>query len=175
MQNSRKSKRVQEYYDKLSTGYIPLYSSEQAVKHAEAIQHLGEGSHPTILDIGCGDGTLMTKLVDFSRYQIGLDFSTGMLERAKSRLKSTADLVQAEAEHLPFKDGFADCSISVSVAENNNVAKIVAEALRVTTKSGMIIISVLHPGEAVSPELPKSGLVTRSQWSRKETVLVISR
>ncbi|HZD12818.1 MAG TPA: class I SAM-dependent methyltransferase, partial [Candidatus Binatus sp.] len=75
MQNSRKSKKVQEYYDKLSTSYVPLYSSEQAVKHAEAIQYLSGGSHPTVLDIGCGDGTLMTKLVDFSRYQIGLDFS----------------------------------------------------------------------------------------------------
>lgn len=60
-----------------------------------------------VLDAGCGDGR-------FVRYaDVGVDFSRGMLRRAKIKTKF---LVRASVLHLPFKDGCFDVAFMVDVS-----------------------------------------------------------
>jgi SAM-dependent methyltransferase len=53
----------------------------------------------TIAELGCGNG----RLLDYA--DIGVDFSSGMLKRAKRKGKT---LVRASILYLPFKDGSFD-------------------------------------------------------------------
>jgi len=64
--------------------------------------------HGKILDIGCGDGRFLAYA------DVGVDFSQGMLKRAKQKNPSKS-LVLASATHLPFRDGVFDLSFMVTV------------------------------------------------------------
>ncbi len=70
----------------------------------------------TILEIGIGSGKNVPYYRDWN--VIGVDISRKMLEKAKSkilRLDRDVELVQADAESLPFKDDVFDAVISTFV------------------------------------------------------------
>lgn len=84
-----------------------------------------------VLDVGCGSGRFM----DFS--DIGVDFSLGMLKRAKKK-HILKDFIRASALSLPFKDGIFSISYSVDMLlhiTNNMREKAVNELNRVSKKS----------------------------------------
>jgi len=62
-----------------------------------------------VLDVGCGDGRMMSMVSDRCRNLVGVDPSPGMTEAARGRgfLALTA-----AAEDLPFRDGSFDRAIS---------------------------------------------------------------
>lgn len=61
-----------------------------------------------ILDAGCGDG----RFTDYA--DVSLDFSKGMLERAKSRHRDRI-FVRASISHLPFRDKAFSAAFTVDV------------------------------------------------------------
>lgn len=60
-----------------------------------------------VLDLGCGDGRFLAYA------DLGVDFSLGMLKRAKKEGKR---LVRASISHLPFKDKSFDVAFMVDVS-----------------------------------------------------------
>ena len=60
------------------------------------------------LDAGCGDGRFIAYA------DVGVDFSKGMLERAKSRFRDRG-FVRASILHLPFKDKAFSAAFTVDV------------------------------------------------------------
>ncbi len=61
-----------------------------------------------ILDAGCGDGRFIAYA------DVGVDFSRGMLKRAKSRHQDR-DFVRASILHLPFEDKAFSAAFTVDV------------------------------------------------------------
>jgi ubiquinone/menaquinone biosynthesis C-methylase UbiE len=63
-----------------------------------------------VLDLGCGTGQLTRRLTErFPDAEVvGLDYSAGMLGEAARRVDGRADLVRADALHLPFGSAVAD-------------------------------------------------------------------
>ena len=70
---------------------VPIYSNDKKLR---VFLRMLKG---TILDAGCGEGR-------FTAYSdVGVDFSRGMLKRAKARHKGKI-LVRASILRLPFKE-----------------------------------------------------------------------
>ena len=66
-----------------------------------------------VLDVGCGTGALdEIILASLPACRLtGADISLEMLSRARSRLMGRATFVCADAEHLPFAEGFFDAVV----------------------------------------------------------------
>lgn len=139
---------TREGYDRWSGIYDsednPLICLEQPV-----VQRLvGDVSGRSVLDVGCGTGRWSFRLAAAGALVTGIDFSTGMLEKAHA--KPGADglrFVQHDlAKPLPFEDnafdGIVCCLVLEHVAE---LGPVLSEMKRVCRPEGFIVISDLHP------------------------------
>jgi len=87
------------------------WSAEAYAQHAHFVPALGEpvvqplapqpGEH--ILDVGCGDGTLTSKLAEAGAIVVGIDSSPELLEAARAR---GLDVRLADARRLSFTSEF---------------------------------------------------------------------
>src|SRR5215468_3257385 len=89
----------------------PDFERRYQIHDYEGVEHalrafLLSGLPLDVLDAGCGTGHWLIQLTSPETRIVGLDASAEMLERA--RRGETFDLVQAEAEALPFDAGTFD-------------------------------------------------------------------
>jgi ubiquinone/menaquinone biosynthesis C-methylase UbiE len=100
-----------------------------------------------ILDAGCGSGPLFAALRDRGAIVTGIDASAGMLELARRRLGTDADLRVADlADPLPFPDdAFDDVIASLVLHYLQDWGPTLAELRRVLTPGGRLMVSVEHP------------------------------
>jgi ubiquinone/menaquinone biosynthesis C-methylase UbiE len=68
-----------------------------------------------LLDVGCGGGAFLQRALESGCAGTGLDHSRDMVRLARARLGDAAEVVQAEAETMPFADG-AFTAVSCLVA-----------------------------------------------------------
>ena len=66
----------------------------------------GPGDH--VLDVATGTGSVAIELVRRKGCPTGVDQSVGMLEVASKRLPPDIELVEGDADHLPFDGGSFD-------------------------------------------------------------------
>lgn len=114
---------------------------------AEILALAGERIGGRILDIGCGDGILLKKIRDIGERDnlplslTGLDVSLIRLKRTRKR--SGAEVVNADASHLPFADSVYDLVFCSQVMEHlPEPGKALAELGRVVKAGGVVIISL---------------------------------
>ena len=123
-----------DYYDSIAEGYDELYRDEQERKIQVIANHLQVKDTDLILDVGCGTGISTDP---WKCKKIGIDPSIKLLEKAKQGF-----LVNAEAEHIPFKDNTFDIVISVTAIQNfRDIKKGLKEIKRVGKES--FIFSIL--------------------------------
>src|SRR5262245_14799599 len=68
------------------------------------VELLGAGLTDTVVEIGCGAGVVLEQIP--AGHLLGMDLSRFTLNRTRRRLANRrADLLQANAEELPFPDG----------------------------------------------------------------------
>ncbi len=113
--------------------------------YAELIKNLFEASNcNTILDVGCGAGSLSILLADeFKVYS--LDFSRAMLERLKERgnelKKDVSTLINADSQKIPFKGNSFDGTLcKFALWPVLNPKETIEEMVRVTKPNGRIVI-----------------------------------
>jgi ubiquinone/menaquinone biosynthesis C-methylase UbiE len=88
----------------------------------------------TVLDVGCGDGTLARYLASGDRRVIGLDVDAAPLPRKSDG----ASYVQGSAEALPFADDSLDAIVLVMVLHHVDAPRALAEFRRVLGRGGRL-------------------------------------
>ncbi|MFD6222101.1 class I SAM-dependent methyltransferase [Nocardia asteroides] len=137
-------------YDSIAEGYTAENETSllNAYYERPAVLDLaGDVSGRRILDAGCGSGALFAELRDRGAMVTGIDASAGMLEIARRRLGTNADLRIADlANPLPFPDGaFDDVVASLVLHYLRDWGPTLAELRRVLEPGGRLIVSVEHP------------------------------
>lgn len=90
----------------------------------------------TVLDIGCGTGWNLNRLIEYGVEPTGLDASIYMLDVAEREIGHRADLQHGYAEELPFEDNTFNHAIFMTSLEFvEDPRKAIAEACRVTKDS----------------------------------------
>jgi 2-polyprenyl-6-hydroxyphenyl methylase/3-demethylubiquinone-9 3-methyltransferase len=110
--------------------------AEDDFRVAALLRTLETVADKRILDLGCGKGRIARRLAERGANVIGLDPSTGMLNRAGGIPR-----VQGASSRLPFGDGQFDAVIAVEVFEHlANPDAAVAECARVCRRDGRLLI-----------------------------------
>jgi len=107
----------------------------------------------TVLDMGCGTGTLAAAIAPFVHRVVGVDQSAGMLESARRRTAGlqNVELRQGALEALPLEDRSCDAALLVlALGWVEAPAEVLAEAARVLRPGGRLALvdAVLHADEA---------------------------
>ncbi len=114
--------------------------SDQAFvfRHAKALEMIEKGQK--VLDIGCGDGLLLSALAKKGVTGFGVDVSEEGARKCREKGLDVS-VVDISADNLPFKDGSFDAVIMLDVLEHVYAPEeLLKEAVRVSKK--YVIISV---------------------------------
>lgn len=115
-----------------------------------------------VLEIGCGEGTLLEMLGEANQVY-GVDISLTGVERARQKGIEVHHL-DASNQTLPYEDGFFDVVITLETIEHvENPHRMLWEIKRVLRKDGTLLISI--PGERVYHPFIYPGLFTRKNFS----------
>jgi SAM-dependent methyltransferase len=140
----------------------------------EADAHLlGDVAGRTVLEVGCGAAMCSRWLVGQGARPVGFDLSAGMLRHARAQSDSsgtTVPLVQADAQHLPFRDASFEVAFTAfgAVAFVADSAAVMREAARVLKPGGRWVFATTHPIRWAFPDDPgPQGLcATMPYWDR---------
>lgn len=97
-----------------------------------------------VAEVGCERGTLSTKLAAECRYLVCVDIDHEVLLAARERVNGgRAGFVVADGQCLPFRDGWADVSVSTHTLEHlPDPARGLRELTRITRLDGRLVINV---------------------------------
>lgn len=101
-----------------------------------------------VLEIGCGTGKNTAWLAEHAAHVTAMDFSEGMLARARERVagRGVTFVRHDVREPWPLDDASADVVIGNLVLEHvADLAPVYAEAARVLTPGGELFFCELHP------------------------------
>jgi SAM-dependent methyltransferase len=98
----------------------------------------GDWSGKIVVDIGCGPGNVQATLRQKPRVLIGIDVSLGALKLARQFGYET---LQADAQDLPLRSGFADLVIvNAAIHHCDDMEQVLKEAARLVGPGGMLVI-----------------------------------
>lgn len=137
---------VEEAYNLWAARYDVDRNRTRDLAHA-ALQERFSSSCELLVELGCGTGALLERLPGWQR-ALGLDLSSGMLERARQRLaKRPVELLQQSiTEPLPLEDERADAIVISLVLEHvASLRELFAECHRISRPHGRLFVAELHP------------------------------
>jgi ubiquinone/menaquinone biosynthesis C-methylase UbiE len=124
-----------------------------------------------VLEVGCGTGLLLERMLGFARSARGVDLSPGMLAHARER---GLEVNEASATSLPFPDDSFDAACSFKVlAHVRDVRVALSEMLRVVRPGGHVVaefynrrslrtlLKRLGPAGAISEQTREDAVYTR--------------
>jgi ubiquinone/menaquinone biosynthesis C-methylase UbiE len=139
---------IQKAYNEWSETYDTDENLTRDLDQKVTIEALASLHFDSILEIGCGTGKNTTFLAQAGTRVHALDFSEGMIEKAKEKVKaenvrfSVADLTQT----WPCEDRAYDLIVCNLVLEHiQDLSFIFSQAARVLDEKGKFLINELHP------------------------------
>ena len=119
MTDWKDKRRVKRRYDLTSEMYEGLYAEEQKAKYKAALENL-EFAGGVVLDLGCGSGLFFKDVAAQAGLVIGVDVSLKLLNKAKEQGNafSNVAVLQADVDHLPFRDGLFSAVFAFTVFQN---------------------------------------------------------
>lgn len=139
---------TREGYDRWAEIYDDEANPLVMIEEPEVIRALGEVAGRTVLDVGCGTGRHALRLANAGAKVTGVDFSEGMLDRARAKPGAGAvRFVHQDASGaLPFEAESFDRVISCLVVDHvRDLPGFFGELRRVCRADGFIVVSVMHP------------------------------
>lgn len=118
------------------------------------VEKINPNPHQKILDIGCGTGQSLLYLAENTASQIiGIDQNVVMLEKSSQRLKNhpRVNIIQADAEELPFSSLSIDCIISESVTAFTKIKLALIEYHRVLKHNGVLTLLEMTSNRQLTP------------------------
>ncbi len=148
----------------------PMSAFEQRFYATEVVQSFLKSCAPQpgdrVLDVGCGSGVITRWLAQNSQAAdpvVGVDINPYLLREASvlaaaEGLEASVQFQEGDAESLPFQDGSFDLTLSLTVLEEGNADRMLAELVRVTKPGGRIgvIVRALDVAGWDNLDLPKS-------------------
>ncbi|WP_020657495.1 class I SAM-dependent methyltransferase [Amycolatopsis benzoatilytica] len=111
-----------------------------------------------VLDLGCGDGALLSVLAGRGAEKLaGIDLSGKQVEAARGRTGlAEADLRPGRAQELPFEDDSYDAVVSfMALMLMSDIEQVIAETVRVLRPRGVFAIGVGGGGTGALEVFPK--------------------
>jgi len=145
-------RRVMQRYDLTAEMYEERYAEEQKAKYKAALENV-EVTGSMVLDVGCGSGLFFREVTPQSKIVVGLDISRKLLLKAKDQANGSKNglVLQADADHLPFKDGSFDVVFAFTMLQN--MPKPVAtlkEFMRVVKLGGRVVVTGLKKAFSIN-------------------------
>ena len=146
-----KKQQVEQMFDNISGKYDLLnrvLSMGIDVSWRKKVVKMVQAAKPeTILDIATGTGDLAIQLAQNTNAKItGFDLSAGMLEVGRKKvadlnLSNRIEMIQGDAENMPFADNSFDCiTVAFGVRNFENLSKGLDDIYRVLKPGGKFII-----------------------------------
>ena len=140
-QGEEKARAVRGLFDTISARYdlvnrVMTFGMDVGWRR-RAIRELRLPGGALVADLACGTGDFCRELQRSGYRAVGLDFSFGMLESART----AAPLVQADVLHLPLADGTAE-GVTCGFALRNvvDLPSLFAETARIVRPGGRIAL-----------------------------------
>jgi ubiquinone/menaquinone biosynthesis C-methylase UbiE len=133
-------RKIMRRYDLTARMYDARYAEEQAAKYQAALKHLD--IHGSVLDVGCGTGLFFNHIVDDAQTVVGVDISRLLLLQAKERARAffNVHLIQADADHLPFREACFNVVLAFAVLQNMPKPLETLSELRRSAKRGAHVV-----------------------------------
>jgi SAM-dependent methyltransferase len=136
----------------------------EGLREAEA-QLLGDVTGRRILEVGAGSAMCSRWLVRRGARPTAVDLSAGMLRHARAGAAATGievPLVQADAQHLPFRAATFDLAFTAfgAVPFVADSAQVMREVARVLRPGGRWVFATSHPFRWVFPDDPSPAGLT---------------
>jgi ubiquinone/menaquinone biosynthesis C-methylase UbiE len=140
--------KIQEAYTDWSTTYDSDRNLTRDLDQMVTRQTLVNSHFESVLELGCGTGKNTGLLATISKRVHALDFSSGMIEKAKAKLDQpniTFEIADV-TRPWPCKDQSCDLVVCNLVLEHvQDLSFIFSEASRVLVKGGRFFVCELHP------------------------------
>lgn len=139
---------VQQAYTQWATTYDTDRNRTRDLDALVTRQILAGRQRRSILELGCGTGKNTAFLAEIGDGILALDFSEGMLEKAREKVQaSRVTFAVADLTHRwPTDDGAADLVVCNLVLEHiENLAFVFSEAARSLEDNGHLFLCELHP------------------------------
>ncbi len=170
----------EEYKNRRSKAYADFSKASYPWKYIEkpALDHLISDyykSDTIVLDIGCGNGRIMSYLIDKgvdAKNVTGLDSSSDMIKIAKSDIPD-AKFVEGKAEELPFKDNTFDLITSTMMLHNLNTKeaeKMLKKIGRILSPGGQVVFIDTNPYQDPDNLQLKKWVKIMSPWGEELSV-----
>lgn len=135
---------VQKEYSRLAARYDSRWSFYVNATIEETVNRLEIEPGERILDLGCGTGVLIQRLLKMTPEieVFGIDACAEMLEIAKQKLPEFVDLKLGSADNLPFPCNSFDVVVSTSAFHYfRDPSQALQEAKRVLKPNGRLVIT----------------------------------
>jgi ubiquinone/menaquinone biosynthesis C-methylase UbiE len=167
--------KSKNHFDTVTLHYSDTYEGKYAeLMHDAVMQELEGKKFATLLDVGCGTGSFLSKVSNkFDVKVSGIDISPGMIEKSRELLGGQADLRVGDSEHLPWNDRSFDIVTCIASFHHfPSPVLVLKEMERVLRQGGSLIIA--DPW-APDPWRYFANLIIRSPLNRGGDVRVYSR
>lgn len=139
--------RSRVYFDREAADYEHSADGRfVAPMYAEVLRQVRAAPGRSLLDVGCGPGSVLQLLADTELALWGIDLSEQMIAEARKRLGGRAQLAVGDAQQLPFAKGSMNMIVcNASFHHYPRPAAVLAEMARVLTPGGVLIMGETNP------------------------------
>ena len=141
------AKTGQTTYEELHVSYPDESVTETICQFAydDVIKRIPKDK--VVVDIGCGIGTLASRIARFSKEVIGVDIAPERIDRAKAlHPANNLKFYVSDAYNLPVDNKSVDVIVSFAVFHHLDLEKMSLELMRVLRKGGIVFIVDIYEG-----------------------------